>query len=82
MCLGAKKQHVFEEVRQPLLVVILVNRTCPYNQNQLCPVFRVTVGTHVIGHAVFENAFTDFWVFGDRGIKIDTVLSVHKKYAQ
>jgi len=54
--LGAVERHVFDEVGQPLLVVVLVHRACAHHQPQRGALFRFGVGAHVVAQTVGQGA--------------------------
>ena len=57
---GALELHVFDEVRQPLLIVVFEHRTGLDDEPQLGAVRRLAVRAHVIAQAVRQRADDHF----------------------
>ncbi len=52
--------HVFDEVRQPLLVIVFQRGTGLHDEPHLSPVARLLVRAHVVAQAVRQGADEDF----------------------
>ena len=68
--LGAVEHHVFEEVGQPQLVVILLDGTGVDDQHQGGAVGRFGIVTDVVGQPVIQLRFADAWVHGQERIHV------------
>ena len=58
----ALELHVFDKVRQPLLVVVFQHRTGLDDEPQLSPVTGFPVRAHVVAQAVGQGTDDDFRV--------------------
>ena len=61
----AVEEHMLQEVGQPLLVFVLLQRTGVDSQPKLGPVGRFCIGPHVIGQPVVQLARADGRIDGD-----------------
>ena len=69
--LGAVEGHVFEEVGEPLLGIVLLNGADVVQNVEVGLSFRLFVVADVVGHSVFELARADVLVRRNRLLRIE-----------